>query len=157
MQLHHRSPIVGPQQRQSLATPRLLARNPSTASNDWQVGRRERSGVGSGRTWPRRRTSVSESQPAKRARTVTPPPGRGAAHRQAGNSLALLSRSFSVATRLPPEFRVSPADAALLLEDEVFGRMTVHDLPQAEQLPMRYGLRVEPPAELLATVKKKPR
>jgi len=84
--------------------------------------------------------------------------------------------------------------------DEVFGRMTVHDLPQAEQLPMlragardaivggrlydahiaevarstgagvvvtdnrrhflsalRYGLRVEPPAELLATVKKKPR
>jgi len=35
--------------------------------------------------------------------------------------------------------------------------MTVHDLPQAEQLPMRYGLRVEPPAELLATVKKKPR
>jgi len=43
---------------------------------------------------------------------------------------------FSVATRFPPEFRVSPAEAALLLEDEVFGRMTVHDLPQAEQLPM---------------------
>ena len=32
--------------------------------------------------------------------------------------------------------------------------MTVHDLPQAEQLPLRYGLRVETPAEFLATVKK---
>ena len=41
--------------------------------------------------------------------------------------------------------------------DEVFGRMTVHDLPQAEQLPLRYGLRVETPAEFLATVKKKRR
>ena len=43
---------------------------------------------------------------------------------------------FSVSTRLPPEFRVSPADAARLLEEEVFGRMTVHDLPGADRLPM---------------------
>lgn len=41
---------------------------------------------------------------------------------------------YSVATRLPPEFRVSPADAALLLESEVFARVTVHDLPAAERV-----------------------
>jgi predicted nucleic acid-binding protein len=43
---------------------------------------------------------------------------------------------FSVATRLPPEFRLSPADAVQLLEMEVFGRMAVHDLPPAERLRM---------------------
>jgi predicted nucleic acid-binding protein len=36
---------------------------------------------------------------------------------------------FSVATRLPPEYRIGPSDAAALLEQEVFARMTVHDLP----------------------------
>src|SRR5215218_8964604 len=36
---------------------------------------------------------------------------------------------FSVATRLPPEFRLLPADAVRLLEEEVFGRMNVCDLP----------------------------
>jgi len=36
---------------------------------------------------------------------------------------------FSVATRLPPEFRLTPAEAALLLQEEVFGRIAVHDLP----------------------------
>ena len=41
---------------------------------------------------------------------------------------------FSVATRLPPEFRVTPADAVRLLEEEVFGRMAVHDLPAADRL-----------------------
>ena len=104
---------------------------------------------------------------------------------------------FSVATRLPPEYRVTAADAATLLEQEVLGRMAVHDLPTAARLPMlraaatdtitggriydahiaevarasgariivtdnrrhflsalRYGLRVETPAEFLATVKK---
>lgn len=40
---------------------------------------------------------------------------------------------FSVATRLPPEYRVGPADAAMLLEQEVFARMEVHDLPAAER------------------------
>ena len=107
---------------------------------------------------------------------------------------------FSVATRLPPEFRIAPADAALLVQEEVFGRMTVHDLPPGERLPMlraaardaivggrvydahiaevartagvevvvtdnrrhflsalRYGLRVETPAEFLAALKKKAR
>ncbi len=43
---------------------------------------------------------------------------------------------FSVATRLPPEFRIGPADAVTLLEEEVFARMTVHDLPAADRLLM---------------------
>ena len=103
---------------------------------------------------------------------------------------------FSVATRLPPEFRVAPADAVVLLEEEVFARMAVHDLPPADRLPMlrsaardaiaggrlydahiaevarasgagvvvtdnrrhfvtalRYDLRVETPAEFLASIK----
>jgi predicted nucleic acid-binding protein len=43
---------------------------------------------------------------------------------------------YSVATRLPPEYRLSPSDAILLLEEEVFGRMAIHDLPAAGRLPM---------------------
>jgi predicted nucleic acid-binding protein len=43
---------------------------------------------------------------------------------------------FSVATRLPPEFRLTPGDAARLLDEEVFGRMAVHDLPARDRLPM---------------------
>jgi predicted nucleic acid-binding protein len=43
---------------------------------------------------------------------------------------------FSVATRLPAEFRITPADATLLLQREVFARMAVHDLPAADRLPM---------------------
>jgi len=43
---------------------------------------------------------------------------------------------FSVATRLPPEFRLSPDDALVLLQEEVFGRMAVHDLPPADRLPL---------------------
>ena len=43
---------------------------------------------------------------------------------------------FSVATRLPPEFRVSPADAALLLLQEVFSRIAVHDLPASDRMAM---------------------
>ena len=42
---------------------------------------------------------------------------------------------YSVSTRLPPEFRLDPADAAILLEEEIFARMAVHDLPAAERLP----------------------
>jgi predicted nucleic acid-binding protein len=42
---------------------------------------------------------------------------------------------FSVATRLPPEYRLAPADAAQLLATEVFGRMAVHDLPPSGRLP----------------------
>lgn len=105
---------------------------------------------------------------------------------------------FSVATRLPPEFRVTPSDACLLLQEEVFARFSVHDLPAAARLPMlqaaardqiaggriydthiaetaraagatvivtdnrrhflsalRYGIRVETPAEFLASFKSK--
>ena len=43
---------------------------------------------------------------------------------------------FSVATRLPAEFRLKPADAAQLLENEVFGRMAVHDLPAGDRVGM---------------------
>jgi predicted nucleic acid-binding protein len=43
---------------------------------------------------------------------------------------------FSVSTRLPPEFRLAPADAVRLLEEEVFARMAVHDLPPRERAPM---------------------
>ena len=103
---------------------------------------------------------------------------------------------FSVSTRLPAEFRLTPADAAHLLEAEIFGRMAVHDLPAADRLAMmkaaardgtaggriydahiaevarsagaavvvtdnrrhfmaalRHGIRVETPAEFLATLK----
>lgn len=103
---------------------------------------------------------------------------------------------FSVSTRLPPEFRLTPADAARLLEEEVFARMAVHDLPDTDRLPMvraaarddiaggriydahiaevaraagaavvitdnrrhflaalRHGIRVETPAEFVATFK----
>ena len=42
---------------------------------------------------------------------------------------------YSVSTRLPPEFRLTPADAAILLEEEVFARMSVHDLPPAHRFP----------------------
>jgi predicted nucleic acid-binding protein len=107
---------------------------------------------------------------------------------------------FSVATRLPPEFRVTPGDATALLTEEVFTRMSVHDLPPGNRAPMllavardgiaggriydahiaevarsvrcdvvvtdnrrhflsalRYGMRVETPAEFLATIKSKRR
>lgn len=40
---------------------------------------------------------------------------------------------YSVATRLPPEFRVSSADAMRLLQEEVLARLSVHDLPAAER------------------------
>ena len=105
---------------------------------------------------------------------------------------------FSVATRLPPEFRITPADACLLLDQEVFARFAVHDLPHSARLGMlqaaardgvaggriydthiaetaraanasvivtdnrrhflsalRYGIRVETPAEFVAALKAK--
>ena len=103
---------------------------------------------------------------------------------------------YSVATRLPPEFRLTPADAARLLHDEVIARMAIHDLPAASRRSMlqaagrdgiaggqiydahiaevargagatvvvtdnrrhflsalRYGMRVETPAEFAAALK----
>ena len=41
---------------------------------------------------------------------------------------------YSVATRLPAEYRLSPADAARLLREEVFARMQVYDLPGDQRL-----------------------
>lgn len=41
---------------------------------------------------------------------------------------------YSVATRLPPEFRLSPADAAQLVEQEILARALVHDLPAGNRL-----------------------
>lgn len=46
---------------------------------------------------------------------------------------------FSVATRLPPEFRLAPADAATLLEQEILARMSVHDLPAADYIPLLHS------------------
>ena len=43
---------------------------------------------------------------------------------------------YSVSTRLPPEFRLTPADAVKLVENEVFARMGVHDLPAADRAGM---------------------
>src|SRR5262245_50077876 len=37
---------------------------------------------------------------------------------------------FSVATRLPPEFRIAPADAIRLVEHEIFARCKVVQLPE---------------------------
>jgi predicted nucleic acid-binding protein len=103
---------------------------------------------------------------------------------------------FSLSTRLPPEFRLSAADAVRLIEEEVFARLVVLDLPGSDRLPLlkaaardgivggriydahiaevaraagarvvvtdnrrhflaalRHGLRVETPAEFLASSK----
>ena len=40
---------------------------------------------------------------------------------------------YSVATRLPPEYRLPAADACKLIEEEVFARLTVHDLPAGDR------------------------
>jgi predicted nucleic acid-binding protein len=41
---------------------------------------------------------------------------------------------FSVATRLPAEYRLGPDDAARLVQEEIFGRLSVHDLPAGDRL-----------------------
>src|SRR3954454_17919505 len=43
---------------------------------------------------------------------------------------------FSVATCMPVEFRLAPADATRLVEEEICGRMSVHDRPHTERLPL---------------------
>jgi predicted nucleic acid-binding protein len=40
---------------------------------------------------------------------------------------------YSVATRLPPEYRLTPADAAHLLQEELFRRMQVFYLPPRDR------------------------
>ena len=53
---------------------------------------------------------------------------------EAGTAWHCCLEAFSVTTRLPPEYRLTPRDAATLLREEVFGRMTVHDLPADARL-----------------------
>ena len=48
---------------------------------------------------------------------------------------------YSVATRLPPEYRLSAADAVHLLDEEIFARLAVHDLPAADRAAMLRLLR----------------
>jgi predicted nucleic acid-binding protein len=46
---------------------------------------------------------------------------------------------YSVATRLPSEFRLTPDDGARLLEEEVFGRLAVHELPAGDRLRLLHA------------------
>jgi predicted nucleic acid-binding protein len=55
--------------------------------------------------------------------------------KSAGTAWHCCLEFFSVSTRLPPEYRLTPADALRLLDEEVFGRMTVHELPPGDRLP----------------------
>ena len=43
---------------------------------------------------------------------------------------------YSVATRLPEEFRVSPADCLRLVDEEILRRLEVRDLPARSRLPL---------------------
>ena len=43
---------------------------------------------------------------------------------------------YSVSTRLPAEYRLTPADALKLVEEEIVARLTVHDLPAEDRLAM---------------------
>jgi predicted nucleic acid-binding protein len=43
---------------------------------------------------------------------------------------------YAVATRLPEEFRLSPADAGRLVEEELLARLRVVDLPASARLPL---------------------
>lgn len=42
---------------------------------------------------------------------------------------------YSVATRLPEEFRLAPEDALRLIEEEILARFEVHDLPAGARKP----------------------
>ena len=46
---------------------------------------------------------------------------------------------YSVGTRLPPEYRLSPADALRLLEEEVFPRVAVHELPSGDRTKLLHA------------------
>ena len=47
---------------------------------------------------------------------------------------------YSVATRLPPEFRLTASNAASLIHEEIFGRIAVHGLPNDAQEPFLRSL-----------------
>jgi hypothetical protein len=40
---------------------------------------------------------------------------------------------------VPAEFRLTPTDAALLLQEEVFSRLAVHDLPPGDRASMLHA------------------
>jgi hypothetical protein len=50
---------------------------------------------------------------------------------------------YSVATRLPEEFRLSPNDCLRLLEDEILARLSVHDLPARARNAMLQSIAAE--------------
>ncbi|MCC6131824.1 MAG: hypothetical protein IT186_18040 [Acidobacteria bacterium] len=47
---------------------------------------------------------------------------------------------YAVATRLPEELRLTPGDALRLLEEEVFARLEICDLPASGRLPFLRGV-----------------
>lgn len=47
---------------------------------------------------------------------------------------------YAVATRLPEEYRLSPADAGRLVEEELLGRLRVVDLPVGARLELLRGV-----------------
>jgi hypothetical protein len=47
---------------------------------------------------------------------------------------------YSVVTRLPEEFRVTPDDALRLIEEEVLARLEVRQLPEQARQPFLHGL-----------------
>jgi len=49
--------------------------------------------------------------------------------REPGTAWHCCLEFYSVATRLPAEFRLTPADAVRLIEEEIFARIGVQDLP----------------------------
>jgi predicted nucleic acid-binding protein len=55
---------------------------------------------------------------------------------EAGTAWHCCLEFFSVSTRLPAEFRLTAGEAAQLVEAEIFGRLSVHDLPATDRLPM---------------------
>jgi predicted nucleic acid-binding protein len=117
--------------------------------------------------------------------------------KSAGTAWHCCLEFYSVATRLPPEYRLRPPEALQLVEEVVLPNATVLDLPSAERLAMleraaeenvaggrvydahiaeiaraagaavivtdnrrhfvaalRYGIRVETPAEFVAALKR---
>ena len=71
------------------------------------------------------------------------PPAHSLLHGVAEKTIAPASTAwhcclefYSVSTRLPAEYRLTPGDAAQLVEEEIFARMLVHGLPSGERLSL---------------------
>jgi predicted nucleic acid-binding protein len=70
-------------------------------------------------------------------------PAQGVLQAVADRSLAGASTAwhcclefYSVSTRLPPEYRLTPADALRLLDEEIFDRIAVRDLPADDRVTL---------------------